>query len=182
MKKQVNGFKSEDITATVNLLKEQPELAKFQFRADNKWVTGGHNRSRIQSFYGAGQEDNSRQEAFVFDNGEPPILLGSNEGANPVEFILHALAGCMTTTMVLHAAARGMEVESVESHLEGDLDVQGFLGLNDKVRNGYQDIRVKFDIKGNLTEEQRMELISYAKNSPVFDVVSHGVPVDVGLA
>ena len=182
MSKQVNGFKSEDITATVNLLMDQPDLAKFKFRADNKWITGGHNQSRIQSFYGAGQEDSSRTQEFVFDNGEPPVLLGYNEGANPVEFILHALAGCMTTTMVLHAAARGIKVDRVSSHLEGNLDVQGFLGLNDKVRNGYQDIKVRFDIEGDLTEEQKMELISFARKSPVFDVVTNGVPVDLGLA
>lgn len=182
LSKKVNGFKNEDITQTVNLLKEQPELAKFKFRAKNKWITGGHNRSTIKSFYGAGQEDSSRQEPYVFDNGEPPILLGNNEGANPVEFVLHAMAGCMTTTMVLHAAARGISIDSVESSLEGDLDVQGFLGLNDKVRNGYQDIRVKFHIEGDLTEDQKKELISFARKSPVFDVVSNGVPVDVGLA
>lgn len=182
MNKQVNGFKTEDITKTVNLLKEQPELAKFKFRASNKWMTGGHNQSRIKSFYGAGQEDSSRTKEFVFDNGEPPILLGENEGANPVEFVLHALAGCMTTTMVLHAAARGIQIDSVQSHLEGDLDVQGFLGLDEKVRNGYQNIRVKFDIKGDLSEEQKAELISYTRKSPVFDIVTNGVPVEVGLA
>ena len=182
MSKHVNGFASEDITKTINLLKEQPELAKFRFRANNKWISGGHNRSSIKSFYGAGQEDSSRTSEFVFDNGEPPVLLGSNEGANPVEFVLHAMAGCMTTTMALHAAARGIKIDGIESHLEGDLDVQGFLGLSDKVRNGYQDIRVRFEIKGDLTEEQKLELISFARKSPVFDIVSNGAPVNLGLA
>jgi uncharacterized OsmC-like protein len=177
VQKTVNGFSLEAIQETVKVLTDNPELAQFKFRARNKWIQGGHNRSTISGFYGGGQEDDSRKEPFVFDNGEPPILLGNNEGANPVEFILHGLAGCTTTTMALHAAARGMAIESVESELEGDLDVMGFLGLNENVRNGYQEIRINFKITGDLTREQKEELISFAKNSPVYDVVTHGVPV-----
>lgn len=179
IQKKINGFKSQDIQETVEVLQQNPELAKFKFRARNKWIDGGHNRSTIAGFYGGGQEDESRDKPFVFDNGEPPILLGNNEGANPVEFVLHALAGCMTTTMVLHAAARGIEIDSVESSFEGDLDVQGFLGLDETVRNGYQSIRVKFDIEGNLSDEQKDELVSFARNSPVFDVVTNSVPVQI---
>jgi organic hydroperoxide reductase OsmC/OhrA len=124
-KTTINGFRSEEITATINALLENPELAKFKFRATNKWITGGHNQATIKDFYGVGQEDTSRERAWVLDNGEPPVLLGNNEGANPVEYLLSALSGCMTTTMALHAAARGIEVESIESRYEGDLDVQG---------------------------------------------------------
>jgi uncharacterized OsmC-like protein len=178
---QVNGFKSEDIQSTVQAIQLNPEIAKFEFRVRNKWMSGGHNQSSIQDFYGGCQEDISRKKAYVFDNGEPPILLGNNEGANPVEFILHGLAGCMTTTMVLHAAARGIAIEHVESVLEGDLDVQGFLGLSDQVRNGYQQIRVKFTIEGDLTSEQKAELISFAHMSPVFDIVTNKVPVSISL-
>ena len=181
IQKTINGFKLEEIQETVQVLKQNPEIAQFKFRTKNKWIQGGHNQSTIQGFYGGGKEDDSRTGPFVFDNGEPPILLGKNEGANPVEFVLHALAGCTTTTMVLHAAARGMAIESVESELEGDLDVMGFLGLNENVRNGYQEIRVNFTIKGNLTAEQKQELISFTKNSPVFDVVTNGVPVKINL-
>ena len=177
IQKTVNGFSLDAIQETVKVLTQNPKLAQFKFRAKNKWVQGGHNRSTIHGFYGGGQEDDSRMEPFVFDNGEPPILLGNNEGANPVEFILHGLAGCTTTTMALHAAARGIAIESIESELEGDLDVMGFLGLNENVRNGYREIRIKFTITGDLTEAQKEELISYAKNSPVYDVVSNGVPV-----
>lgn len=180
-KLKVNGFSPEEITGTVNAIQANPEIARFKFRARNKWVTGGHNRATVKDFYGGGQEDTSRKKAWVFDNGEPPILLGSNEGANPVEYLLSALSGCMTTTMALHAAARGIEIESIESKFEGDLDVQGFLGLNDKIRNGYQHIRVSFDIKGNLTEAQKQELISFTKMSPVYDVVTNGTHVDVNL-
>ncbi|MGK7395403.1 MAG: OsmC family protein [Candidatus Cyclobacteriaceae bacterium M3_2C_046] len=181
VEKSINGFKSEEIIATVKALQEDPELAKFQFRARNKWVTGGYNQSTIKDFYGGSQEDTSRSEPYRFNNGEPPILLGNNEGANPVEFVLHALAGCMTTTMVLHAAANNIPLDSVESQLEGDLDVQGFLGLNDKVRNGYQQIRVKFKIEGDLTAQQREQLYAFTQKSPVFDIVTNKVSVIVEL-
>jgi uncharacterized OsmC-like protein len=181
-KSVVNGFRSEEITGTINAIQANPEIAKFKFRVRNKWVTGGHNRATVKDFYGGCQEDTSREKAWVFDNGEPPILLGHNEGANPVEYLLSALSGCMTTTMALHAAARGVEIESIESRFEGDLDVQGFLGLNDQVRNGYQHIRVTFDIQGNLSESEKQELIMYTKMSPVFDVITNGTRVDVKLA
>ena len=179
--KKINGFKSEEIIATIETLQNDPTLAGFKFRVRNKWMSGGHNRSSIKDFYGGGVEDTSRKKAFVFDNGEPPILLGDNEGANPVEYVLHALAGCMTTTMVLHAAANGIELKSVESELEGDLDVMGFLGLNDQVRNGYQQIRVKFKVDGDITDEQRDKLYSFTQMSPVFDIVTNKVPVTVVL-
>jgi uncharacterized OsmC-like protein len=180
-KTTVNGFKSEEILGTINAIQDNPEIAQFEFRVKNKWVTAGHNKSMIQGFYGGCQEDTSREEAWTFDNGEPPILLGTNEGANPVEFLLHSFAGCMTTTMALHAAARGIQIESIDSSLEGTLDVQGFLGLNDKIRNGYQQIKVNFDIKGDLTEDQKSELIRFAHKSPVFDIITNKVPVNIGL-
>jgi uncharacterized OsmC-like protein len=179
--KTVNGFKSQEINETVQAILSNPEIAKFKFRAKNQWITGGHNRSTIKDFYGGCTEDKSRDTAFVFDNSEPPILLGNNEGANPVEFILHGLAGCMTTTMMLHAAANNISVDHVESSLEGDLDVQGFLGLDESVRNGYQNIRVNFRIEGDLTDEERRQLISFVYNSPVFDVLTNKVPIAVSL-
>jgi len=180
--KTVNGFKSEEIVGTIKAIQENPEIAKFEFRVKNKWFTGGHNQATVKGFYGGCQEDTSREKTWVFDNGEPPILLGKNEGANPVEYLLSALSGCMTTTMALHAAARGIEIESIESKFEGDIDVQGFLGLNENIRKGYEQIRVTFDIKGDLTNKQKQELIVYGQNSPVFDVVANGTNVRVGLA
>lgn len=182
LKTNVNGFKSEEIVGTINAIQQNPEIAKFKFRVKNQWVTGGHNQASVKDFYGGGQEDTSREKTWVFDNGEPPILLGHNEGANPVEYLLSALSGCMTTTMALHAAARGIEIESIESKFEGDIDVQGFLGLDDQVRNGYQQIRVSFDIKGDLTDAQKQELLSFSQKSPVLDVVTNGTAVQVDLA
>ena len=181
LQKTVNGFKTQDIMNTVGAIQSNPEIAKFKFRVRNKWISGGHNRSSIKDFYGGCVEDESRTEPFVFDNSEPPILLGNNEGANPVEFILHGLAGCMTTTMMLKAAANGIEVDHVESFLEGSLDVQGFLGLDDSIRNGYQNIKVNFKIEGNLTEDEKKQLISFAYKSPVFDIVTNKVPVAVSI-
>jgi uncharacterized OsmC-like protein len=181
LEQTVNGFKSKDIMDTVGAIQSNPEIAKFKFRARNKWISGGHNRSSIQDFYGGGTEDETRKQPFVFDNSEPPILLGNNEGANPVEFVLHGLAGCMTTTMMLHAAANGIAVDHVESFLEGELDVQGFLGLDESIRNGYQGIKVIFKIEGDLTDEERQKLISFAYKSPVFDIVTNKVPVAISL-
>ena len=181
LQKTVNGFKTQDIKDTVGAIMGKPEIGKFKFRVRNNWISGGHNRSMIQGFYGGCTEDTSRMEPFVYDNSEPPILLGNNEGANPVEFILHGLAGCMTTTMMLHAAAQGISVDRVESCLEGDLDVNGFLGLDEKVRNGYQNICVTFRIEGDLSEEERQKLISFTHKSPVFDIVTNKVPVQIKM-
>jgi len=178
----VNGFKTEEIAGTINAIQQNPEIAKFEFRVRNNWITAGHNQATVKDFYGGCQEDPSRTKAWVLDNGEPPILLGNNEGPNPVEYLLTALSGCMTTTMALHAAARGIAIESIESRFEGDIDVQGFLGLDDSVRNGYQQIRVTFDIKGDLTDDQKRELIGFARMSPVFDVATNGTDVEIGLA
>ena len=117
----VNGVDVEKLGGTMHAVQQDPSLAAFQFRATNQWINGGHNRSTVQSFYGAGQEDRIRTKPFVLEADEPPVLLGDDHGANPVEYVLHALAACLTTSLVYHAAARGIRIESVESKLEGDL-------------------------------------------------------------
>jgi uncharacterized OsmC-like protein len=165
---------------TVGALKANPLLAKFEFRARNRWISGGENRSTIKDFYGAGAEDVSRDEPFEFTNGEPPVLLGHNEGANPVEFLLHALAGCVTTTTVLHAAARGIEIESLSTTLVGDIDLQGLLALGE-VPAGYQGIRIEMDIKAkNASGAELDDLLQFAQaHSPVCNTVCRPVPVVV---
>ena len=173
----INGVNVDRMGAIIQAVQQNPNLGTFQFRAKNRWMTGGHNRSTIQSFYGAEQES-TRQNPFVLDSDEPPVLLGTDQGANPYEFVLHALAAGLTTSLVYHAAARGIHLESVESTLEGDLDVQGFLGLSDKVRRGYKEIRVHFAIKSEATAEQLNELIRF---SPVLDIVSNPVPVSIQI-
>src|SRR5204863_8609440 len=129
--------------------KDQPELAKFQFRVNNHWIDGSHNRSTIKGFYAAGGEDTTRSEEFVIDAGEPAILLGTDTGPNPAEHLLHALAACLTTSIVYVAAARGVRLTEVESTLEGEMDVQGALGLSDDFRNGFEQIHVSFRIAGD---------------------------------
>jgi uncharacterized OsmC-like protein len=172
----MNGVNVTGLFETIKAVQADSELAKFQFRANNTWMEGGHNRSTIQGFYGCRAEDKSRTEPFILDADEPPVLLGQDTGANPVEFVLHALAACLTTTMVYHAASRGIEIEAVDSSLEGDLDLRGFLGISAEVRKGYQKIRVRMRVKSDADPEK---LRALAQFSPVYDVVSNSVPVDV---
>lgn len=174
----INGVNLDRMGAMIQAVQQNPNLGIFQFRAKNRWVTGGHNCSTIQSFSGAGEEYTTRKNPFVLDSDEPPVLLGTDQGANPYEYVLHALAAGLTTSLVYHAAARGIHLESVESELEGDLDVQGFLGLSDKARRGYKEIRVHFAIKSNAPAEQLNELIRF---SPVLDMVSNPVPVSIQI-
>lgn len=179
----LNGLDTAQMVETINAIKEQPSLGHFQFRVRNKWIDGGVNRSTIQDFYGAGREDDSRSKPFVFTNGEPPVLLGNNEGANPVEFLLHALAGCVTTTFVIYAAARGIHIERLSTELEGDLDVRGLLGLDESVSPGYKQIRIKVDAKADCSEKELEELVALAqKHSPVFNTISRPVRVVVERA
>lgn len=173
-----NGLNLEQMGQTIDAIKSTPSLGEFEFRASNQWISGGENRSTIQGFYGAGSEDESRREPFTFTNGEPPILLGNNEGANPVEFLLHALAGCVTTTTVLHAAARGIRIEKLSTELVGNIDVKGLLALDDSVPVGYESISIKMDIEADCSEEEIEDLISFAKDhSPVCNTVCRPVPV-----
>jgi len=175
---QLNGLDLDAMTQTVAALKSDPTLAQFQFRARNQWINGGENRSTLKDFFGAGAEDTSRREPFTFTNGEPPVLLGNNEGANPVEFLLHALAGCVTTTTVLHAAARGIAIRSLSTELVGDIDLQGLLGLDDSVSAGYREIRIKMHIEADCSEEELDDLLKFAQgHSPVCNTVCRPVPV-----
>jgi uncharacterized OsmC-like protein len=175
-----NGVDSAQMYGTLDAIKAQPELGVFQFRATNQWIDGAHNRTTIQHFYGAGQEDTSREEPFVIDAGEPAILLGTDTGANPAEYLLHALAACLTTSLVYVATARKVRLTEVESTLTGDMDVRGALGLSDDVRNGFRHIRVSFRVKGDAPEEKLREVVERAQQrSAVFDMVTNGVPVTV---
>ncbi len=173
-----NGLDLNQMGQTVAALKNDPSLAQFEFRASNQWINGGENRSTIRGFYGAGGEDESRHADFVFTNGEPPVLLGNNEGANPVEFLLHALAGCVTTTTVLHAAARGITIRKLSTRLSGNINLEGLLALNDEATVGYESIRILMDIEADCSEEELNELLSFAKeHSPVCNTVCRPVQV-----
>jgi len=175
-----NGVDSAQMYGTLDAIKADPSLATFQFRATNRWIDGAHNRSAIQGFYGAGQEDESREQAFVIDAGEPAVLLGGDTGANPAEHLLHALAACLTTTLVYIATARKVRLTEVSSTLVGDMDVRGCLGIDDEYRNGFTRIRASFTVKGDAPEEKLREIVERAKaRSAVFDMVTNGVPVEV---
>ncbi|MDP2410616.1 MAG: OsmC family protein [Pseudolabrys sp.] len=178
----LNGVDREKLSGAIEALTADASLARFQFRLSNQWVNGGENRSRIDSFYGLGQEIPHKQ-SFALVNDEPEVLLSNDKAPNPVEYLLHALAGCLVTTLVYHAAARDIAIKGVVTRFEGDLDVRGLLGITDTVRRGFQTIRVMFDIDADCDDAGKQELIAMAQAySPVFDMLSNGVPVNAMLA
>ena len=173
---RINGIEIDTLVSTVNAIKEDPQLGACHFRASNTWLSGNHNRSTVTSFFGAKQEI-AHKQTFTMDADEPAILAGDDQGANPVEHLLHALASCLTTSMVAHAAVRGIEIEALESELEGDIDLNGFLGLSDSTPKGYTDIRVKFRVDTDADNlEQLKELSSF---SPVLNTLTHGTNVSI---
>ncbi|HEX4187752.1 MAG TPA: OsmC family protein [Solirubrobacteraceae bacterium] len=178
-----NGVDVAKLYGTLDAIKAQPEIARFQFRASNRWIDGAHNRSTIRDFYAACQEDTSRAQAFDLDAGEPAILIGEDTGPNPAEYLLHALAACLTTSIVYVAAARKVELASVESTLTGDMDVRGALGVDDEPRNGFERISVSFRVTGDAPDDKLREVVERAKaRSAVYDMVTNGVPVAVEVA
>ena len=182
MQEIVNGVDRQAIFATIDAIKADTGLASFEFRISNEWMGGGLNRSTVTGFHGT-RQDIDHAETFVLYNDEPPVLLSGDKGPNPVENLLHALAGCLTTSIVYHAAARGIRVDAVRTRFEGDLDLRGFLGMDPAVRRGYTGIRALFDIEGDLTPAQKRELMAMGPAySPVYDVVSNGTPVTCLLA
>jgi uncharacterized OsmC-like protein len=179
--KMVNGVAVDKLFGTIEAVKSDPEIAKFKFRASNKWINGGHNHTTIKDFYGA-KETHKHDQTFELPEDEPPVLLGEDKGPNPVEYALTALAGCLTSSLIYHAAAKGIVINGVESRLEGDLDLRGFLGISKDVEVGYQNIRVYFKIDADLSEQQKEELIQMAqKYSPVFNTIANPTAVDVQL-
>jgi uncharacterized OsmC-like protein len=181
MGKSVNGVNVERLIDTFAAVKEKPDIASFKFSAINHWVNGGHNRTIIKEFYGACQTQ-THSRPFTVEEDEPPVLLGEDNGANPVEYVLSALAGCLTTSLVYHAAARGIKIHEIESAYEGELDLRGFLGVSKDVRNGYKGIKVTFKIKADAPEETLSELVELAQlRSPVFDIITRPAPVTVQL-
>ena len=179
--KIINGVNVDELFNTINSVKSSPVIATFKFKANNKWIKGGHNRTSIKNFYGV-QKDNPHKKPFELDADEPPLLLGEDIGPNPVEYALTALAACVTTSIVYHAAAKGIKLNSVESRLEGDIDLQGFLGLSKDVPRGYKEIRMFFKIDADAPVEKLEEIVQLGPTySPVFDTITRAVPVSVKL-
>jgi len=176
----LNGVDVPKLFATLDTVKAQPAAAKFQFRARNEWISGTHNRTTIQGFYGAGMEDGTRTTPFTYDADHPEVLVGTNNGPTAVEFLLHAIAACLTSGIGNIAAARGITLYRVRSTVEGDIDLMGILGLSDSVRNGYQQIRVNFEIEGDASPERLAALVEQSrKRSAVYDVLTNGTDVVV---
>jgi uncharacterized OsmC-like protein len=174
----INGVDLNILNETVSALKKDPELGKCKFRARNKWINANHNCTVVSDFFGAKQEMTHAQ-AFELHADEPPILAGQDQGANPVEHLLHALASCVTTGMVAHAAVKGIHIEELESELEGDIDLNGFLGLNPEIPKGYTNIRLKFKVK---TDAENLKLLKrLSEFSPVYNTLIHGTRVDIDI-
>lgn len=178
----VNGVKVNELFGTIDAVKKAPVLARFRFRAANQWVDGGHNRTTVTNFYGT-QQDHERNQPFVLEADEPPLLLGRDLGPNPVEYALTALAACVTTSIVYHAAAKGITIRAMESRLEGDIDLQGFLGLREDIPRGFQEIRMVVSIDADAPPEKLEEIVRLGPTySPVYDTLTRAVPVSVSLA
>jgi Predicted redox protein, regulator of disulfide bond formation len=176
-----NGVDTTTLFATLDAVKQAPEAAKFQFRAHNEWLSGTHNRGTIADFFGVGEE-RSHERTFVFDADHPAVLVGQDQGPTPAEFLLHALAACLTSGLANIAAARGVTLTEVRSTVTGDIDLNGILGLDAGVRNGYQQITVRFTVKGDAPAEKLREIVEQSRaRSAVFDVITSGVPVTIDV-
>jgi uncharacterized OsmC-like protein len=178
----LNGVDTPTLFATINAVKGAPELGRFQFRAENTWLRGTHSRTRIESFSGAGGEQ-THKRVFEYDADHPAVLVGGDEGATPVEFILHGLASCLTAGIGNIAAARGVQLTRVSSLMQGDIDLRGILGLSNEVRNGFERIRVDFSIAGNGSPEVLRQIVEQARaRSAVYDILTSGVPVEIAVS
>ena len=174
-----NGVDTTALFATLDAVKQAPQAAKFQFRAHNQWVSGTHNRTTMTDYFGVGEE-RTHERTFVFDADHPAVLVGQDHGPTPTEFLLHALAACLTAGIANIAAVRGVTLTEVRSTVTGDIDLNGIFGLNPEVRNGYQQITVHFTIKGDAPAETLRELVEQSRaRSAVYDSVTNGVPVAI---
>ena len=177
-KDMTNGVNVGQVMKVIGAIEADTDYAKFQWRATNKWVSGGLSRSRIKEFFAGNVEDATRDEAFTLDADEPKIAAGQNSAPNSMEYVLHALATCLTGTLVYHAAVRGIEIEAVESSYTGDMDVHGLFGLADDVRKGFNKVTVNMRVKSKASAEELTELALY---SPVYDMISRALPVEFTL-
>lgn len=180
-KAPLNGVDVPTLFATLDVVKAQPAAARFQFRASNQWLAGTHSRTTIEGFYGAGQE-NEHKAVHIYDADHPEVLVGQDNAPTPVEFLLHAIAACITAGIGNIAAVRGIKLERVECTVTGDIDLMGLLGLDTSVRNGYEGISVDFEIEGDASAEELTELVARSvSRSAVYDVLTNGVPVSVAV-
>lgn len=175
---QHNGVDVAALFATIDAVKDDPEIARFRFRATNHWVSGTHNKSTIHGFYGAKQEM-THKAAWTYDADHPAVLVGEDNGPTPVEYVLHALASCLASGLANIAAARGVNLTTVTATVEGDIDLLGILGLSDEVRNGFEQIRVGITLRGDDPDKLRAVVEQARRRSAVYDVLTNGVPVSI---
>ncbi len=178
---RINGVDTATLFGTLDAVKAQPGIARFQFRAANTWVNGTHSRSTFSGFFGAGQELQHRQVTSV-EADHPEVLTGEDHAPTPVEHLLHAIAACLTGGLVNIAAARGVHLTQVTSTVEGDIDLLGILGMSDDVRNGYEQIRVSFHIEGDADDATLRGLVEQSRRrSAVYDVLTNPTPVVIDV-
>ena len=177
-----NGVDVDTLFATLDAVRQQPEIARFQFRSAHRWVSGTHSKGTINGFYGAGQEL-LHERATVIDADHPAVLVGADNAPTPAELLLNALGACLMSGLANIAAARGIDLDEVTATVEGDINLLGILGLDAEVRNGYEAIRVVFHVKGDAQAEKLAALVEQSRRrSAVFDVVTNGVPVSIDVA
>jgi uncharacterized OsmC-like protein len=180
--RRLNGVDTETLFATIDAVRNQPELARFQFRTTTQWINGTHNRTTARDFHGAGG-DHQHKEVYTVDADHPAVLVGEDNAPTPAEHLLQALGSCLTSGLANIAAARGIELGEVTARVEGDIDLRGILGLDDGVRNGFEAIRVTFHVRGEAEAEALAELVDQARRrSAVYDVITNGVPISVDVA
>ena len=178
----LNGVNTPTLLATIDAVGKQPELARFQFSATSRWLSGTHSQSTMLGFYGAGGE-HEHILPYKADGDHPAVLCGADAGPTPVEWVLHAIATCLMSGIGNIAAARGIRLSKVEASLTGDIDLRGILGLSDKVRNGYERLKISFDIEGDALREKLEQVVMQAKaRSAVYDIITNGIPVDIKVA
>jgi uncharacterized OsmC-like protein len=179
--KQVNnGVNVEALVGAREALSQAPEAARFSWKATSQWVSGTHSRTNIRGFYGLGQAQSHKTE-FSFDMDHPEIFASEDKGATPVEMVLTGLAGCLTAGIAAVAQYRGIQLRSVKATLEGSMDIQGILGIDSDVRNGFDGIKVHFDIDADASREQIEALVAQSqKRSAVYDVLTN--PTDVSVS
>lgn len=175
---KLNGVTVSTVMGIVSAIEDNSDNAHFRFRLSNRWVDGGLNSSRIKEYFALGQEDETRKDAFIVDADEPVVNSGGDSCPNPMEYVLHSLASCLTSTLVYHAAVQGIEIEAVKSFLEGDLDVRGMLGMSEESRKAYNAVRVRMHVKSAADAGTLKELALY---SPVYDMISNSLPVEFEL-
>ena len=177
----LNGVDTPTLFGTLDAVKSQPELARFQFRARNRWQSGTLSETTFATFSGAGG-DHAHKTTFMVNADHPAVLVGEDRAPLPVEYLLHALVSCITGGIANIAAARGVTLREVESTIEGDINLLGIFGMSKEVRNGYQGIRVSFSIKGDAPPEKLQEIVEQSRaRSAVFDVLTNGVPVSMSV-